>query len=51
MPTLKQAQQDPKAMKQFLRDQEDVNAEKEAVERYIDASAIPLGNNKADQSK
>lgn len=42
MPTLKQAQKDPKAMKQFLAEHDDLNAPKGAVSRYIDASAKPL---------
>lgn len=51
MPTLKQAQSDPKAMKQFIVENEGVEAPKEAVRRYIDASAKPLDNRKEGQSK
>jgi len=51
MPTLKQAQADPKAMKKFIREQEGLEASKEAVQRYIDASAKPLGNRKANRLK
>jgi len=51
MPTLKQAQADPKAMKQFIEEHEGVEAPKETVQRYIDASAKPLDSRKASQSK
>jgi len=50
MPTLKQAQQDPKAMAQFISENEGLEAQHEAVQRYIDASAIPLKSSKANPS-
>lgn len=50
MPTLKQAQTDPKAMKQFIADHESEEAPQEPLKRYIDASAMPLENRKASQS-
>jgi len=51
MPTLKQAQQDPKAMKEFIEEHEGLEADGEAVQRYIDASATPLDSRKEGQSK
>ena len=35
----------------FIKEREPLDAPKEAVQRYIDASAIPLDNRKEGQSK
>ena len=51
MPTLKQAQHDSKAMEQFIADHEPLEAPKEPLQRYIDASANPLESSKAGRSK
>lgn len=49
--TLKQAQSDPKAMKQFIAEHETETVEKETLQRYIDASATPLDNRIKGRSK
>lgn len=49
MTTLKQAQLEGN-LDAFIREHEPLEAEKEAVKRYIDASATPLGNSKANPS-
>lgn len=49
MTTLKQAQLEGK-LEAFICEREPLEAEKEAVERYINASAIPLESSKEDQS-
>jgi len=50
MTTLRKAQIDGK-LDQFIKEHESMEADKEAVQRYIDASAIPLDNRKANPSK
>ena len=39
------------SLETFIKEHESLEAEKEAVERYINASAIPLDNRKASPSK
>ena len=48
--TLKSAQQDGN-LEAFIKEQEPLVTEKESLQRYIDASAIPLDNRKEGQSK
>lgn len=47
--TLKQAQLTNR-LATFIEQNEPLEAEQEAVKRYIDASAIPLGSSKEDRS-
>mgnify|MGYP001104497952 CR=1 FL=1 len=42
MTTLKSAQNNPAALEEFITKREPLDAPKEAVQRYIDASAKPL---------
>jgi uncharacterized protein (UPF0335 family) len=49
MTTLKQAQIDGN-LETFISEHEPLETEKEAVQRYINASAIPLESSKEDQS-
>lgn len=49
MPNLKQALNEGK-LEEFISEREPLDAPKQAVKRYIDASAIPLGSNKANPS-
>ena len=51
MTTLKLAQGDPEALERFIIEREPLDAPKEAVKRYIDASATPLDSHKASRSK
>lgn len=39
------------SLEQFIKEHEPLEAPKEAVQRYIDASARPLDNRKASPSK
>jgi hypothetical protein len=49
MPSFKQAKKDGN-LEAFISEHEPLEAPKEAVKRYIDASAIPLGSSKEDRS-
>ena len=48
--TLKEARQN-ESLDDFIRGYEPLEVPKEAVQRYIDASASPLDNRKANPSK
>ena len=50
MTTLRKAQIENN-LEQFIKEHEPLDAPKEAFQRYIDASAIPLDNRKEGQSK
>ena len=47
---LRKAQKDGN-LEQFIREHEPLDAPKEAVQRYLNASAIPLDSRKEGQSK
>ena len=50
MTTLRKAQMEGN-LEQFIKEHEPLEAPKEALQRYIDASATPLDNRKEGQSK
>ena len=50
MTTLRKAQMDNN-LEQFIKEHEPLDAPKEALQRYIDASATPLDSRKEGQSK
>ena len=50
MTSLRKAQIDG-SLEKFIQEHEPLDAPKEAVKRYIDASATPLGSHKEGQSK
>lgn len=50
MTTLRKAQIENK-LEAFIKEHEPLEADKDAVKRYIDASAMPLDNRKASPSK
>ena len=50
MTTLRKAQIENN-LEQFIKEHETETVEKEALQRYIDASATPLDNRKEGQSK
>ena len=51
MVNLKQANSSAKALEKFISEHEPLDAPKEAFNRYIDASAMPLESHKEGQSK